>query len=67
MIPPLQQELAQIRQAEMRLDAARHRLARQARADDAAPSIRLPRPDFLFLRLLLDPLRARFGTGAERA
>jgi hypothetical protein len=52
MIPPLHQELAQIHQAEMRREAAVRRLVRQKNGNDVQAPIRLPRRDFLFLRML---------------
>jgi hypothetical protein len=64
MIPPLHQEVAQMRYAEMRRAAAVRRLAGQAPGDGARPSIRLPRRDFLFLRMLFAPFCAWLGTGA---
>jgi hypothetical protein len=48
MIPPLHHELAQLRQSEMRQEAAYRRLARQADRDSVSAPIRLAGCDFLF-------------------
>lgn len=50
MIPALHHELAQLRQSEMRQEAAYRRLVRQADREGSRAPRRLRKRDFLFLR-----------------
>jgi hypothetical protein len=52
MIPPLQLELAQLRQLELQQEAEWHRLVRQANRTAARPALGLPRRDAFFSRKL---------------